>query len=95
MPVRLSMAPEAVVAGRVETRDGEPVERALVRVMAASFNMGRVQYSQIGQAATDEDGNFRIANLNARRCCLTRGLNAKISRSRDSPLSIIIRSAWP
>src|SRR5579864_7123810 len=27
-PVRLSMAPEAVVAGRVETRDGEPVERA-------------------------------------------------------------------
>ena len=66
--ITLQMLPEAVLAGRVETRDGEPVERALVRVMAENFNMGRVQHIQIGQTVTDEDGNFRIANLHARRC---------------------------
>ena len=67
-PVTIRMVPEAVLTGRVETRDGEPVERALVRVMAENFNMGRVQHIQIGQTVTDEDGNFRVANLHARRC---------------------------
>lgn len=67
-PVTLQMVPEAVLTGRVEDRNGEPVERALVRVMSANFNMGRVEHLQVGQATTDEDGNFRIANLNVRRC---------------------------
>lgn len=67
-PVTIQLVPEAVLTGRVETRDGEPVERALVRVMAENFNMGPLQHVQIGQTVTDEDGNFRIANLHARRC---------------------------
>ena len=67
-PITIQLVPEAVLTGRVETRDGEPVERALVRVMAENFNMGRLQHVQIGQTVTDEDGNFRIANLHARRC---------------------------
>jgi len=67
-PVTFQMLPEAVLTGRVEDRNGEPVERALVRVMAVNFNMGHAEHRQIGQATTDEDGNFRIANLNVRRC---------------------------
>jgi hypothetical protein len=59
----LKLVPEATMSGRVLTVKGEPLEDVPVRVLAQRIFEGRKRWEQRGQASTDEDGQFRIANL--------------------------------
>jgi hypothetical protein len=63
-PVVLRMAPAGAIVGRVTDRDGEPIEGLLVHVIAAQ-NLGARQgwFDRQSQALTDENGDYRIANL--------------------------------
>jgi hypothetical protein len=61
----MKLVPEAVISGRVLGKDGEPVEGASVRIEKAGGKQewGRNSFLRQNSARTDEDGNFRIAEL--------------------------------
>ncbi|HEY1272560.1 MAG TPA: carboxypeptidase-like regulatory domain-containing protein [Terriglobales bacterium] len=61
--VVLELIPEGLIHGRIETREGEPVEGLPIRAMFVHIANGRRQSDQIGAVVTDEDGAYRIANL--------------------------------
>ncbi len=61
--VTVKLTPAGLVTGRVTTADGEPVESARVRLKMRTFQNGRRQWNERGGASTDEDGVFRIGNL--------------------------------
>ncbi|MGH9521330.1 MAG: MSCRAMM family protein, partial [Terriglobales bacterium] len=61
--VTITLIPAGVVTGHVTTPEGDPVEGAFVRLKAQTIVQGRKQWVERGGARADEDGAFRIANL--------------------------------
>ena len=61
----IKLIQEAVIAGRVLGKDGEPIEFANISIEKASATQALSQRSflQRNSVQTDEDGNFRIAEL--------------------------------
>jgi protocatechuate 3,4-dioxygenase beta subunit len=57
------LIPEAVIAGHIEDSEGEPIENLPVRLRHAQIVNGRRMWQMQHGASTDEDGNFRIANI--------------------------------
>ncbi len=60
----LKLKPESVISGRI-TSNGEAVENIPIKVLSAQVVEGRKQWLLHGNAITDDDGEFRIANLAA------------------------------
>lgn len=65
--VVLKLAPEAVIHGHVTGRDQEPLEGIQVQILTQVFIDGRRQIVNNGNTQTDEDGNYRVANMPAGR----------------------------
>lgn len=61
--VTVTLVPAGVITGHVSTADGDPVEGAFVRLKTWTIQQGRKQAVEHGGSRTDEDGAFRIANL--------------------------------
>lgn len=61
--ITLQLIPEAVISGHVENPEGEPVGGVPVRLRFSQVMNGRRIWQQFGHRQTDEDGNFRIADL--------------------------------
>ncbi len=61
--ITIQLVPEAVVGGHVENPEGEPVGGVPVRLRFSQIMNGRRIWQQLGGRQTDEDGNFRIADL--------------------------------
>ena len=61
--VTVRLIPEAVLSGHVENAEGEPLEGLPVRLRGSQVVNGRRVLQNVTGTATDEDGNFRIANL--------------------------------
>src|SRR5437764_3508044 len=57
------LVPEAVISGHVANPEGEPVDGLPVLLRFGENMNGRRVWQQHGNRATDEDGNFRIADL--------------------------------
>jgi hypothetical protein len=57
------LIPEAVIVGHAEDSEGEPLGNLPVRVRYGQLMNGRRSWQQQGFRQTDEDGNFRLANL--------------------------------
>jgi len=62
-PVVLKLIPEGVIYGRISEEDGEPIEGLPVEVLVQHLQNGKKVWDRRPQAVTDEDGNFRIAEL--------------------------------
>jgi carboxypeptidase family protein len=62
-PVVLKLIPEGVIYGRITEEDGEPLEGLPVELLVQHLQNGRKAWEQRPGALTDEDGNFRIAEL--------------------------------
>jgi hypothetical protein len=58
----IKLWPEAIISGRVLGKDGEPLENANIRVEKSGSGAARM-YLRQNSVMTDEDGNFRIAEL--------------------------------
>jgi hypothetical protein len=58
----IKLWPEAIISGRVLGKDGEPLENANIRVEKPGSGGARM-YLRQNSVMTDEDGNFRIAEL--------------------------------
>jgi hypothetical protein len=63
-PEMVKLIPESVIAGRILS-NGQPVEDVPVKVIAPQIVEGRKEWTMRGSANTDEDGQFRVANLQA------------------------------
>jgi Carboxypeptidase regulatory-like domain len=59
----LKLFPQSVIYGHVKNPEGEPIESVQVRAIAAQIVEGRKRWQMAGSASTNEDGEFRIANL--------------------------------
>lgn len=61
--VILPLTPEGIIFGQVKNEDGQPMEAITVRAQHWQVINGRRQLEAIRQVITDDQGNFRIAEL--------------------------------
>ena len=59
----VKLTPESVIYGRVEAPDGEPIEEIPIRVISSQIVDGRKRWEPRANSMTNEDGEFRVANL--------------------------------
>ncbi len=59
----VKLTPEAVITGHVAAADGEPLANAQVEVSSYVVSNGRRQWQPRGSRGTDDEGDFRVANL--------------------------------
>jgi len=62
-PLVLKLIPEGIIAGCVTDTYHEPIENAMVQVKLPRVVNGRKQWEQRAAGTTNEDGEFRVANL--------------------------------
>ena len=62
-PVELKLIPEGVILGRISGDGGEPVEDLPVRILAERIENGKKVRVLLKGASTDEQGEYRIADL--------------------------------
>jgi hypothetical protein len=78
----LKLSPEGILSGRVATVKGETIEDSPVRVFQQRITDGRKRWIQIGQAMTDEEGQFRVANLQPGQYLVSTGPVFGVGRRR-------------
>jgi hypothetical protein len=61
--VVVKLTPESIIFGRVEAPDGEPIEDIPIRVISSRVIDGRKRWEPRANGMTNEDGEFRVANL--------------------------------
>ena len=61
--VVLKLTPEGIIYGEVKNESGEPVEGVTVRAQRWQTENGRKSLQNARDAATDDEGNFRLAEL--------------------------------
>src|ERR1700675_2496294 len=61
--VVLKLTPEGIIYGEVKNENGEPVEGVTVRAQRWQTENGRKSLQNVRDAATDDEGNFRLAEL--------------------------------
>lgn len=59
----LKLLPQSVVSGHIKSDNGDPIEGTQVRVIASRIVEGRKRWQMVSGVTTNEDGEFRIANL--------------------------------
>jgi len=61
--ILLKLTPEGVIAGKVTTTNGTPLEHVPVTMTHINVREGRKHWEPMGNTSTSEDGRFRFANL--------------------------------
>ena len=59
----LKLTPEGIIYGTVENESGQPIEELSVRVQTWQISNGVKQLGVVGTATTDDEGQFRVAEL--------------------------------
>ena len=62
-PLTIKMTPQAVISGIVLDEDGDPLQAARISAMKHHWRGGRLETRSIQEAATDEQGRYRLAGL--------------------------------
>jgi hypothetical protein len=62
-PVVLKLVPESIIYGRAQDAVGDPIEHLPIKVIAARIYQGRKHWIQRQMTTTNDDGEFRLANL--------------------------------
>src|SRR5260370_24199058 len=87
-PELLKLVPEGIIYGRITGDDGEPIENLPVQLLVLHMENGRKVWQDRSGATTDEDGAFRIGELQPGAYYLSAG------PSWD-PVTIATRSSRP
>ncbi len=61
--ISIQMTPQGVISGRVSDADGDPSPNTLVQLQRYTYARGRRQLSSTTGSQTNDQGDFRIANL--------------------------------
>ena len=78
----LKLSPEGILSGHVATVKGETIEDSPVRVFQQRIMDGRKRWMQIGQGMTDEEGQYRVANLQPGQYLVSTGPVFGVGRRR-------------
>lgn len=70
-PVVLKLTPEAIIYGEVKNEDEQPLEGVVVRAQQWRVQNGQRQLVSFRDAITDDEGNFRLAELSQGRYYLS------------------------
>src|SRR6201998_548041 len=70
-PAILKLTPEEKCYGEIKNENGEPIEAVTVRAQQWQTQNGKSQLVTLRDAATDDEGNFRIADLRQGRYYLS------------------------
>lgn len=62
-PLNVKLVPQSVITGHVQNVNGEPLEQVPVKALTARIEDGRRRWVQLSAGSTNEDGEFRLANL--------------------------------
>jgi Carboxypeptidase regulatory-like domain len=62
-PLNLKLVPQSVITGHIQGVDGEPLEQIPVKALTARIEEGRKRWVPLSASSTDQDGEFRLANL--------------------------------
>lgn len=63
LTLEIKLVRQGVIAGRVTDREGEAVPNMQVRVLRYQYSSGKRQLVMVGNATTDDRGDYRIANV--------------------------------
>src|SRR5581483_9140301 len=78
------LTPNGVLSGKVLDQDGDPVSSAQIMAMRLAYTHGRRQLLPAGVKRTDDQGNFRFANVVPGRYYLT----AQDTRANSNATSV-------
>jgi hypothetical protein len=92
--VVVRLVPEAVISGHVESPEGEALDGLPVRLRFGQVVNGRRMWQQQGTRPTDEDGNFRVANLKPGTYFVEIGPNSRGRRSGQRNKSEVIPALY-
>ena len=67
----IQLTPHGVITGKVLDPDGDPLEHTQITVMRLGYRHGRRDLVSAGATSTDDQGNFRLANLTPGRYFLS------------------------
>jgi hypothetical protein len=68
--VIIKLTPEGIIFGQVKDENAEPMDGVTVRAERWQIQDGRKQLQSAGETTTDDEGNFRIAELLPGSYCL-------------------------
>jgi hypothetical protein len=80
--VALRLAPEAVIYGRLLDANEQPIESVSVRLFRSVARNGVLRWESRGYTSSDEDGAFRLPNLQPGRYYLSAG--PEVSRDNSA-----------
>ena len=98
------LAPNAVITGKVLDADGEPIQNAMVMPMMAAWEKGKRLWAPAGQATTNDQGEYRVANLKAGKYVvmatnlvnnITAGLTGSAKPATDKPEPSYVTTYYP
>ncbi len=61
--VVVKLIPEGIIFGQLKNENGEPLDGVTVRTQRRQVADGRTELQSAGETTTDDEGNFRIAEL--------------------------------
>ena len=83
--VEVVLPPQAVIAGQITDAYGDPVQGAQVTVYQQQFNGGQRLWRRGKNDETDDEGNYRIPDLNAGRYYLSAAPPTNSSKVMSQP----------
>ncbi len=98
------LSPNAVITGKVVDAEGEPIQNAMVMPMMPAYQKGKKEWVPAGQAITNDQGEYRVANLKAGSYIvmannlvnnLTGSMGAAAKPATDKPEPAYITSYYP
>lgn len=99
-PVTVRLVPEAVISGHVENPEGEPLGGMPVSLRVSQIMNGRRVWQRQAQRQTDEDGDFRIADLKPGTYYVEAGPNSRArpideSENRGEKFQVVPAEYYP
>ncbi len=61
--LNLALIPQAVITGKVVDQDGDPVPNAMISLIAAGWQRGKLNYGMRNSANTNDLGEYRMPNV--------------------------------
>lgn len=90
-PAILKLVPEGVIYGRITAEDGEPIENLPIQLVVHRLENGRKVWQDRQGGSTNEDGEFRIAELQPGAYYLSAGpsgISVSIASGSSNPAAL-------
>lgn len=83
--LNFKLVPHAVITGRVLDEEGEPLAHVQIQVMAQRFFRTKRQMMPVGGAQTNDNGEFRVADLAPGKYWISATYRARAMMFGDAP----------